>query len=91
MLDWYRDDGQAAVVADVVWALSGFWWWHGHQLEMIQRLDDCVGPLRDDHLRLSRVHALLAWMKAGLGFVGVPEHADESAAKQRPRAPALPC
>jgi predicted ATPase/class 3 adenylate cyclase len=79
MLDWYRDDQQAVVVADVIWALSNYWWWLGHQLEMIGRLEETVGSLGEDHLRLSRVHSLLAWMKSGVGFVGVPEHAEQSA------------
>ena len=81
MLDWYHDDQQAAVVADVIWDLGDFWWWRGHQLEMIARLEATVDPLGDDHLRLCRVHALLAWMKASVGFVGVPEHAEVSAAQ----------
>jgi predicted ATPase len=38
MLDWYRDDQQPTVVADVIWALSSFLWWRGHQFEMIGRL-----------------------------------------------------
>jgi hypothetical protein len=81
MLDWYRDDHQAAVVTDVIWTLADFWWWRGHQLEMIGRLEDTIDRLGEDHLRLSRAHALLAWMKSAIGFVGVPEHAEQSAAQ----------
>ena len=46
---------------------------------MIARLEATIDALGDDHLRLSRVHALLAWMKAGVGFVGIPEHAERAA------------
>ena len=45
----------------------------------IARLEATIDALGDDHLRLSRVHALLAWMKAGVGFAGIPEHAEQSA------------
>jgi predicted ATPase/class 3 adenylate cyclase len=83
MLDWYRDDRQPAVVADVIWVLADFWWWRGHQFEMIGRLEDIIDALGEDHLRLSRVHALLAWMKAIVGFVGTPEHAEQSAAQAK--------
>jgi hypothetical protein len=80
MLDWYQDQPRADIVADVIWELGDFWFWHGHALEIIARLEATVDALGDDHLRLSHVHALLAWMKAGVGFVGVPEHAEQSAA-----------
>jgi hypothetical protein len=81
MLDWYRDDEQVAVACDVIWDLADFWFWRGHQLEIIGRLEAALGPLGEDHLRLSRVHALLAWLKSTVGFVGVPEHAEQSASQ----------
>jgi tetratricopeptide (TPR) repeat protein len=79
MLDWYRDGHRVDVVADAIWELAEFWYWRGHLLEIIARLDATVDALGDDHLRLSRVHALLAWMKAVVGFMGIPEHAEQSA------------
>ena len=81
MLDWYHDDRQPALVVDAIWALREFWWWRGHHLEMIGRLEATVGELGDDHLSLCRAHAMLAWMKAGIGYAGVPEHAERSAAE----------
>ena len=79
MLDWYHDRHRADEVADVIWELGEFWYWRGHSLEMIARLQATVDALGSDHLRLSRVHALLAWMKAVVGFMGIPEHAEQSA------------
>ena len=72
MLDWYQDHDQADVVADVIWELGQFWFWRGHALEIVARLEATVDALGDDHLRLSRVHALLAWMKAAVGYRGYP-------------------
>ena len=79
MLDWYHDHGQADIVADVIVELGPFWFWRGHALEVIARLEATIDPLGDDHLRLSRVHALLTWMKAGVGYPGIPEHAERAA------------
>ena len=79
MLDWYHDHDQADVVADVIWELGLFWFWRGHELESIARLEATIDALGDDHLRRSRVHALLAWMKSSVGFAGIPEHAERSA------------
>jgi predicted ATPase/class 3 adenylate cyclase len=79
MLDWYHDSQRDDVVADVIWDLDAFWWWRGHHLEIIARVEATIKSLGDDHLSLSRVHALLAWLKAGVGFEGVPEHAELSA------------
>jgi predicted ATPase/class 3 adenylate cyclase len=79
MLDWYQDHGQVAVVADVIWDLGQFWFLRDHHLEMAPRLEATLDALADDHLRCSRVHALLAWFKATVGFVGIPEHAARSA------------
>ena len=78
MLDWYHDHARVDVVADVIWELGDFWFLRGHALETIARLEATVDALGDDHLRLSRVHAVLAWMKAFVGFVGIPEHAEQS-------------
>ena len=61
------------------WELGQFWFWRGHALEIVARLEGTADALGDDHLRLSHVHALLAWMKAAVGFVGIPEHAEQSA------------
>ena len=79
MLDWYQDHDQVDVVADATWELGQFWFWRGHALEIVARLEGTADALGDDHLRLSHVHALLAWMKAAVGFVGIPEHAEQSA------------
>ena len=79
MLDWYHDHGEVEIVADVTWELGEFWFWCGHALEIIARLEGTPDALGDDHVRLSHVHALLAWMKANVGFVGIPEHAEQSA------------
>jgi predicted ATPase/class 3 adenylate cyclase len=79
MLDWYHDHGRVDVVADVIWELEEFWYSRGHLLEIIARLEATIDVLGDDHLRLSRVHALLALWKAVVGFLGIPEHAEESA------------
>ncbi len=79
MLDWYHDHGQADIVADVIVELGPFWFWRGHAPEIIGRLDATIDALGDDHLRCSRAHALLAWMKAGVGYLGIPEHAEQSA------------
>jgi predicted ATPase/class 3 adenylate cyclase len=81
MLDWYHDEQQPTTVVDVIWALAEFWWWRGHQLEVIVRLEAIVDALGVDHLRLCRAHAMLAFMKGGVGFAGVPEHAEWSAAE----------
>jgi len=79
MLDWYHDRRRIDAVADVIWELKTFWFWSNQQIETISRLEATLDALEDDHLRLSRVHALLAWMKALVGYVGVPEHAEQSA------------
>jgi hypothetical protein len=79
MLDWYHDHGEADVVADVIVELGPFWFWRGHAQEIITRLEATIDPLGDDHHRLSRVHAMLTWMKAGVGYLGIPEHAERSA------------
>ncbi len=78
MLDWYPDHDRVDVVADVIWELGDFWFFRGHALETIARLEATLDALGDDHLRLSRVHAVLAWMKAFVGFTGIPEHAERS-------------
>ena len=80
MLDWFHDHERPDLVADTVWELGPFWLWRGHGLEIIGRVEPTIAALGDDHLRLSRVHAVLAWMKVGVGFVGVPEHIEHSAA-----------
>jgi hypothetical protein len=46
---------------------------------MIARLEAAVAELDGDHERLCHGHAMLAWMKAGVGFEGVLEHAELSA------------
>jgi predicted ATPase/class 3 adenylate cyclase len=79
MLGWYYDHGHVDVVADVIWDLQAFWISRGHALEIIARLEPTIDVLAHDHLRLSRVHALLASLKSVVGFIGIPEHAEESA------------
>lgn len=81
MLDWYHDARQPAVVVDVIWRLAEFWWWRSYHLEIIARLEAIAPDLGADHVRLSRAHAMLAWLKSGVGYVGVPEHAERSAAE----------
>ena len=85
MLDWYQDHDQVDVVADATWELGPFWFWRGHALEIVARLEGAADALGDDHLRLSHVHALLAWMKAAVGFVGIPEHAEQCCGTRRAR------
>ncbi len=79
MLDWYQDHDQVEIAADVMWELHPFWIWRDHLLEMIARLEATIDPLADDDLRLSRVHGQLAWMKAEMGYPGIPQHAELSA------------
>ena len=79
MLDWYEGARQPSVAVEVIWRLAEFWWWRSHHLEMIARLEAAVGGVGDDHLLLCRAHAMLAWLKSGVGFAGVPEHAELSA------------
>ena len=79
MLEWYRDHNQVEVVVDVIWELDPFWFGHDLRLEMSSRLEATIDPLGEDHLRLSRVHGLLTWTKANLGYAGVPEHAEHAA------------
>lgn len=90
MLDWYQDHGQVEVAADVMWELHLFWIWRDHLLEMIARLEATTNPLARDDLRLSRVHGQLAWMKAQMGYPGVPEHAERSAEHARLAGKASP-
>jgi hypothetical protein len=79
MLDWYRDSQRADVITEVIWDLDAFWWWRGHRLEIIARAEATIDALGDDHLYLSRIHAMLANLKANLGFEGILAHAERSA------------
>jgi predicted ATPase/class 3 adenylate cyclase len=86
MLDWYQDQDQPDVVADVMWTL-GFSTVYGvfgaHVLEFLPRLESTVDALGDDHLRLSRMHALSAWVRAAVGYTGILEHAENAAEEAR--------
>ena len=79
MLDWYQDHDEAAVVADVIWDLGPFWFLRDHALEIISRVEATIDALGDDHLRCSRGHALLAWLKGAVGYLGIPEHVERCA------------
>ncbi len=79
-LEWNHHQGQAATVVDVLWDLAVYWYQRGHGLEVIARLEATIDALGEDHLHLCHAHGLLAWLKASVGYGGIPEHAERSAA-----------
>jgi predicted ATPase/class 3 adenylate cyclase len=81
MLDWYHEQDQADVVADVLWTLGYPILWGEHVVELLPTIDATLDGLGADHLRLSRAHALSAWMRAASGYGGILEHAAKSVAE----------
>ena len=85
MLDWYHDHGQADIVADVILELGPFWFWRGHALEIIARLEATIDGSATITSGAAGAHAHSPWMKAGVGFLGIPEHAERCRRTRRAR------